>query len=320
MEQLPALGTAIKDVVMPTFQVFAPLLAANKAAIKSNTRETFTYGPHPRQALDVYYPTSSVESPAIFVFLYGGGLVRGDKTLPMMPDGLVHANVGHFIAESLSCIAVIPDYRLISHGAKFPSGGEDVDLVIKWVMERYGAVGGEAQELYIMGNSAGGIHLSTWLYSPVFEKTRAEVIGTDANVLRLRGVVMLSVPFHFRLSEGRGEVLETYYGDQVDEHSPLGLFKSLIKTGQSDHAIDTLGVKTLVLTGTLDPQDEILVPLEDYLQAWKQAPSEVQGSLRAEVMEGQNHISPVMSLGTAKKSEEAWGYQVLEWMLSTKLF
>jgi hypothetical protein len=309
MEHLPAFGTAISDVVMPTFKTYTPLLIANASAIKSTKTETFTYGPHPRQALDVYTPSTSADTVPVFVFIYGGGLVRGEKILPMIPNELVHANVGHFIAEKLGCIVVIPDYRLISHGAKFPSGGEDIDLVVRWIEKRFT---GERQ-LFMMGNSAGGIHLSTWLYSPVFAESVLSVTSGGAP-LRLRGVVQLSVPFHFRSAVAeRTEVLKAYYGDKVKEHCPLGLLDAMKKSGISPV------VNTLVLNGTLDPQDEILEPKGDFVRSYQEAlPSDQAKLLTVEMMEGQNHISPPLSLGTDKPNEEAWGYQVRDWMQSIK--
>lgn len=314
MEQLPAFGTAIADIVIPTSKTYAPLLIANAAAIKSTKRETFTYGQHPRQELDVYYPSSNTDNADIFVFIYGGGLVRGDKVLSAIPGSLVYANVGHFIAEKLGCIAVIPDYRLISHGAKFPSGGEDVDLVVRWIKEKF--VG--KRQLFMMGNSAGGVHLSTWLYSPVFADSVLSVTSAAAS-LQLRGIVMLSVPFHFRSAVAeRTEVLRTYYGDQIVEHCPLGL----LDAAKKDETISgsPLEVKTLVLNGTLDPQDEILEPKADFVSSYKQALGSNHAQLlTVEMMEGHNHISPPQSLGTGKEADEAWGYQVRDWMQSIKI-
>lgn len=313
MEHLPAFGTAISEVVMPTFKAYVPLLMANAPAIKSTKRETFTYGPHPRQALDVYTPSTNPETAPVFVFIYGGGLVQGEKILPMIPGELVHANVGHFLAEKMGCIAVIPDYRLISHGAKFPSGGEDVDLVVRWIKENFTG----KRELFVMGNSAGGIHMSTWLYSPVFTESVTSVTSEDAP-LRLRGVVQLSVPFHFRAAMAeRSDVLNTYYGDEIEEHCPLGLLEAIEKSEKKAHP--ALGINTLVLNGTLDPEDEILEPKRDFVKTYQRIlPSDQAKLLTIEMMEGQNHISPPLSLATNKPKEEAWGYQLRDWMQSIK--
>ena len=316
MDQLTPLGTAISDIVPKTFSIYAPLLVANADAIRSTKRETFSYGPHPRQELDVYYPSKAdIKSAPIFVFLYGGGLVHGDKTLPFA-GGLAHANVGHFLAENLGCVAVIADYRLISHGAVYPSGGEDLSLVVDYVAKNLvDARAGGPRDLWLMGNSAGGIHLSTYLFSPVFEKARSVVMSKgSATGLVLRGAVMLSVPFHFRSAlPARAEILKTYYGDQVDKHCPLGLLEGLEGTEVLP------GVSILVLNGTLDPEDEILEPRDDFVKTWKSlASGGSEESLTVEMMEGQNHISPPLSLGTNDPKEEAWGNQVGRWMDSVR--
>ena len=245
------------------------------------------------------------------MFLYGGGLVRGDKTLPFA-GGFAHANVGHFLAENLGCVAVIVDYRLISHGPVYPPGGEDLSLVVDYVAKNLIDARAEGpRDLLLMGNSAGGIHLSTYLFSPVFEKARTLVMSKEmATGLVLRGAVMLSVPFRFRSAvPARAEVLKTYYGDQIDKSCPLGLLVGL------EGAKILPGVSIFILDGDLDPEDEILQWRDEFVKTWKSlAKGGSEESLTAEMMEGQNHISPPLSLGTNDPREEAWGYQVGKWM------
>lgn len=325
MDQLPSFGTTIAEVAPKTFAAYAPLLLQNEEAIKSTTRKTFSYGPHPRQALDVYYPSGSSDDQSrspILIFLYGGGLVRGDKILPNYAQGLAHANIGHFFATNYGYTTVIPDYRLISHGAKFPSGGEDVALVVDWISKNLAADAHEPRDLFIMGNSAGGVHMSTYLFAPDFAESRASITRGAAGGVVLRGVVMLSVPFHFREARpARAEVLKTYYGDKIDEHCPLGL---LLALGQRDQHQDRVTMPNvdfdvLVWNGTLDPEDEILTPKKDFLEAWERAASAQNWkALTIAMTEGQNHISPAVSLGTYRKNEEAWGRLVGDWMESVR--
>jgi hypothetical protein len=321
MEQLPPFGTAIADVAPKTLAVYASLLLPNEEAIKSTTCKSFSYGPHPRQALDVYYPSvgsHEKSSSAILIFLYGGGLVRGDRTIPNYAHGLAHANVGHFFAANYGYTTVIPDYRLISHGARFPSGGEDVALVVDWISDHLTTDGPEPTELFIMGNSAGGVHASTYLFAPDFAESRAAITGHAAGSLFLKGAVMLSVPFHFREAlPAREETLETYYGDKIDERCPLELLLALGEQGQDQDREVLPDVDVLVLNGTLDPEDEILTPKKDFVEAWERvASSHSQKALTTAMMEGQNHISPALSLGTYRKNEETWGHQVGDWMRS----
>jgi carboxylesterase type B len=321
MEQLPALGTAISNVAPNTFAIYQPLLVKNGSAITSTPRKSFSYGPHPRQELDVYYPSLSATnndsfSSPILIFFYGGGFVRGSKIIPDYAQGLVHANIGHFFASKYRYTTVIADYRLISHGAKYPSGGEDVALVIDWVSKNLASDEkrpARPKDLFVMGNSAGGVHLSTWLFSRHFEQSRSSVMGANDSLIALTGVVWLSVPFHFRQAlAGRAKTLETYYADFVDEHSPLGLLKAAQKQHRQRSQELLPGVSVLVLNGDLDPDDEILHPKRDFVEAWEND----QKTLTVDMMKGQNHISPALSLGTDIEHEEAWGNQVAKWMES----
>jgi acetyl esterase/lipase len=144
MGQLPPLGRAIQHVVVPTSEIYRPILSANATAINATARETHTYGAHPQHQLDLYIPSPEAPKPKagrprpIFVFVDGGGFVNGDKVFPRMPEGLVYKNVGCFFAEKLGFETIVMDYRLIEHGARFPSGGEDVGGVLEWIERHYG--------------------------------------------------------------------------------------------------------------------------------------------------------------------------------------
>lgn len=311
LSQLPPLGTAIQQIVRPTFELYAPLILKNADAITSVKKETFRYGQHERQQLDVYYPPSPTlikGRKPVLMFEYGGGLVNGDRTLAAFPDGLVHANVAAFFASNFGYTVVIADYRLISHGAKFPSGGEDIALAVAWICENRATLGSEAVDLFIMGNSAGGIHLSTFLLHPDFAETRRKVLNGDT--CRLRGTVMLSVPFHYASAHAsRAEVLTTYFGD-FDANSPLGLLRSARKQ-QTPLDFVHGGTRILILNGQLDPVDECLEPRDKFLKEWLQmTDEESQYALAVDTMLGHNHISPVAALSTGIEDEEAWGCQV----------
>jgi alpha/beta hydrolase fold len=323
MDQLPALGTTIYETIAPTYKIYGTILQKQVAKIKSTPRKTFSFGPDPRQNLDVYYPSSPdrplAKSPILF-FSYGGGLVNGSKISPLAENELVYANLGHFFAEKYGYIVVVSDYRLVPQ-ARFPSGGEDIALAIDWIRSNLKELGGSegTRDLFMMGNSAGGVHQSTYLFSPVFAESRRHVLSQDArSSLRLRAVVMLGVPFHFQAVEvSREDVLKTYYGDRRAEDCPLGLWKSLAQTdGISDSLPD---IKFLLLTAPLDPKDEILLLNKDFVDAWNADGSSTTSNLQTGIIDGHNHISPVLSLGTDDPREEAWGIQVADFCESARV-
>ncbi|UJO14119.1 uncharacterized protein CLAFUR5_02547 [Fulvia fulva] len=311
MDQLPSFGTSISDIIGPTLKTYEPLLLHNASQIHSLKKETHPYGPHSRQQLDLYHcpnPTIINGRRAILIFLYGGGLIHGSKTLPGYAQDLCHANIASFFAEKFGYSTVVPDYRLVNqHDAKFPSGGEDVAVAVEWVVKNAERFGKEPVDLFVMGNSAGGVHLSTLLLHPDFVATRAKVL--DEGHVRLRGTILLSVPFHFRKAlQNRQDVLETYFGDH-ESKSPLGLLRSAREAGGLDILQSKLRV--FVLNGELDPEDEIMKPRDDFVEEWmKIGSAESRMALAVDFMRGQNHISPFCSLGTGIEREEAWGHQV----------
>lgn len=102
MDQLPSFGRAIFPALVPTFQAYAPLHEKNRSSIESTPREEFQYGTETRQNLDLYSPAQVLDDTPILVFIYGGGLSRGQKRMPDSPSAksLIYANIGHYFAVS----------------------------------------------------------------------------------------------------------------------------------------------------------------------------------------------------------------------------
>jgi hypothetical protein len=310
MDHLQALGTDIQVAIPASIRIYAPILKANAGAIQSINKETFSYGSNPRQMLDVYYPppdvkSSGVSSAPILIFFYGGGFVRGDRVLTAFKSGLVYANLGYFFA-SLGYITIIPDYRLLPE-AKFPSGGEDVLAALEWTDGRFG---GHGHDIYLMGNSAGGVHIATFALAEEFAPKRSTFIGPGRG---LKGLIFVSVPFSFRAAhEYRNGTLEAYFGPNIEHNSPMGLLKLLEMSGT------TLPTPMLVFSCSLDPDDEIIEPTREFSELCQTLARNAGDSdmFQMEVIEGHNHISPVLSVGTARDKEEAWALQVHHWIRS----
>ena len=315
MEELKALnastGQSIQNILMPTMKICTPLLLKNKASIQSIPRKEESYGSHPRQKLDIYLSPQQSSKTPILVFFYGGGLTRGDKIIPMIPEGLVYHNLGSFFAQK-GITTIVADYRRVNsefggEDAVFPSGGDDVSLVMKW-LEGFEHKG--SGNFVIMGNSAGGVHVSTFLLAPQFLEQRKPLVAGEKGV-KFVGAVGVGVPFHFKSAEeGRKVVLETYYGDDkgLEETCPYGLLEAVAKTGQSRK--DTGVPELLLLQGEFDPEDEILQPMRDFQELAKKT----WGSVDLKTMDGQNHISPLLTLLAGEAEGEKWGEEVAEWI------
>jgi len=150
------LNTDLAASIPPTVGAYIPQQKARKEEIFSSDPQEYSYGPHERQKLDIFLPElakngSSTKYP-VFVFAYGGGLVRGDKRMAPA-DGTLYGNVGQFFC-SRGFVAVNLDYRLYgTHDAVFPSGGEDVALAVQYVIDNVKEA--DPSRVFLCGNSAG---------------------------------------------------------------------------------------------------------------------------------------------------------------------
>jgi acetyl esterase/lipase len=307
-----SLGQAISAVLPGTGKAFVPLLMKNKEAIHSIPPTTEAYGSHPRQKLDVYPSAKDSKNSPILVFLHGGGLVRGDKIVPNIPDEMVYANLGTYFA-SRGVTTVIPNYRRVNsetggEDAVYPSGGEDISLVMKW-LETF--AGGPKRDVYLIGNSAGGVHMSTFLFDPTFLDQRKSYMSEKSSIT-LKGAIEQSTPFHFkRAHDDRSDMLEKYYGtaDEVSKHCAYGLFETVANSGKSREEVGL--PKVLVLLGEYDPEDEIEKPGQDFMSLWKKTWAE---GLDFVQMDGHNHISPPLALMSGDTKGEKWAEDVLKWI------
>lgn len=151
-----------------------------------------------------------------------------------------------------------------------------------------------------MGNSAGAVHSATWLLEPSLVESRKTV---QTGSLVIQGVILVSIPGHFQQAGAdRSDVLTAYYKDRLEEDSALGLVSRA----------QTPITKLLVVTATLDPEDEILKPSQDFVNKYKERFG--QDSLSEVLLEGHNHFSTTLALGTGIEREESLGTEVSRWM------
>ncbi|KAH8820033.1 Alpha/Beta hydrolase protein [Xylogone sp. PMI_703] len=324
VRDLHALGDdSIQAVIPVTYKIFTPLLLAHKAEIKAITRKTEPYGPHPRQKLDIYKPPNfTLPGPApgpILIFLYGGGLVRGDKIQPTVPEGLVYANVGAWFATR-GITTIIPDYRRVNSSfggedAAYPSGGEDISLVMSWI-ERWLSTAGPAdgkgkRDVFLMGNSAGGLHVTTFLLEERWKEQRLKYLDPREGLV-LRGAIGLAPAFYFSLKKSaRMDMLSRYYGSDkdIEDHAPYGLLTAL---GKSKTSRAQAGVPPmLVLLGEWDPIEEIGKTCEDFVELWTKVWGE---GMDFQIMAGQNHISPPLALMSGDEEGEKWAKNLVKWI------
>ncbi|MBT8131005.1 MAG: alpha/beta hydrolase [Gammaproteobacteria bacterium] len=103
------------------------------------------YGNLDRQRLDVYQPVAAKTSAPLVIFFYGGSWDSGSKK---------HYE---FVATSLTragYVVVLPDYRLYPE-VTFPDYMTDAAMATAWAINHIDEIGGDRQQIYLMGHSAG---------------------------------------------------------------------------------------------------------------------------------------------------------------------
>ncbi len=137
-----------------------------------------SYGPGPRQRLDVYAPRMSRGAPVV-VFWYGGAWVKGSKE--------DYRFVGAALAEA-GYVAVLADYGLYPE-AKFPDFLEDGARAVGWASAHARDHGGDPAKLFLAGHSAGA-HLAAML---AVQPRWLQAAGVPRTTIR--GLIGLSGPY-----------------------------------------------------------------------------------------------------------------------------
>jgi acetyl esterase/lipase len=136
------------------------------------------YGVQPRQLLDVYKPSQALRRP-IVIFWYGGAWTRGSRTS--------YRFVGAALAEA-GYVAVLPDYRLYPQ-VKFPDFVHDGALAAAWVARHAAQFGGDPNNIFLAGHSAGA-HTAALL---AYDRRYLQQAGFGGGMIR--GLIGLSGPY-----------------------------------------------------------------------------------------------------------------------------
>jgi acetyl esterase/lipase len=140
-----------------------------------------TYGPDPRQRLDIYAPPKGRTVRGTVVFVYGGSWDSGAKE--------DYSFVGRAFANNGYTTAVI-DYRLVPR-IRYPAFVQDTAKAVAWTVRNISEYGGNPDRVFLIGHSAGAYNTVMTAIAPEF--LRAEGLEPSA----LSGAVGLSGPYDF---------------------------------------------------------------------------------------------------------------------------
>lgn len=138
------------------------------------------YGPDARNLMDVYAPQGARRAPTV-LFIHGGSWESGDKE-------------GHkFVGESLAragYVTAVMNYRLApTH--RYPAYVQDAAQALKTLRAQAASFGGDPDNLFVMGHSAGGFNAAELVDN---ERWLREV---DVPVSAVRGVIGVAGPYSY---------------------------------------------------------------------------------------------------------------------------
>ena len=152
-----------------------------------------------RCVLDIYYPETD-KGFATLVWFHGGGLEKGNKDLL---DG--------FRRQGFAVVSV--NYRLFPQ-CKCPDYIEDAAMAVAWTFENIEKYGGNKDQIYVSGHSAGGyLTLMVTLAKEYMEK-----YGADADNIAKAYPVSGQTVTHYTIRKERGlpDGLPV-----IDEYAPM---------------------------------------------------------------------------------------------------
>lgn len=194
-----ALGGLLASACSP-----AALLNATVPNGGYTVHKDIAYGTHPRQKLDVYVPEKLTPNADVIVFYYGGTWNMGDKA--------DFKFVGQALA-SKQFITVIADYRLYPE-IRYPVFLQDNALAFKWAHDHISEYGGNADNLFIAGHSAGAYNAMMLTVNRQFLKD----VGGKRDWIR--GTIGIAGPYDF-LPFTDPKVIDTFSTEEDWKTQPV---------------------------------------------------------------------------------------------------
>ena len=234
------------------------------------TEREVKYGPADRHLLDVFTPETASPARPVLIFIHGGAFIAGNKRAPGSP---FYDNVMLW-AVSNGFVGVNATYRLAPQ-SPYPAGAEDLAAVVAWVAGKIGERGGDPARIYLMGHSAGAVHVANYVSHPEFYKVR------DGG---LAGAVMISGIYDLTASP-LGDPEIAYFGSDPSRYAERSSLQGLLTTN----------IQLMIAAAELDPP-RFVEQFELLKQAACKRPS---GCAHATMLPQHSHMSEMYSINTA---------------------
>jgi triacylglycerol lipase len=228
------------------------------------------YGPADRNLLDVFTPEDGTSPRPVLIFVHGGAFIGGNKRTA--PDSPFYDNVMLWAIKH-GFVGVNITYRLAPK-SPWPAGAEDVASAVQWVSANAAQAGGDPSRIFLMGHSAGAVHVATYVAHPEFHKVKGG---------GLAGAIMAS---------GIYDLTATPLGNQ--EMAYFGTDPSRFQERSSLAGLQATALPLMIASAELDPPRFV----EQFDLLKQAACKRAAGCARAVMLPQHSHMSEVYSINT----------------------
>ena len=151
----------------------------------------------------------------MLIYIHGGGFVAGNKRAPGSP---FYDNVMLWAVKN-GFVGVNATYRLAPQ-SPWPAGAEDLAAVVQWVSDKIGERGGDPARIFLMGQSAGAVHVANYVSHPEFHKVKG---GGLAGAMMISGIYDLT-------ASPIGDAEIAYFGSDPSRYAERSSLQGLLAT------------------------------------------------------------------------------------------
>jgi triacylglycerol lipase len=230
--------------------------------------EEIAYGPEEGQRLQVYSGVNRNNprnAAPVILLVHGGGFSRGDLSN-------FRSTATHFAA--LGYIVVNMTYPL-EPKASWPIGAQSVAAAIRWIKENAAEIKGNPDDIFVLGQSAGGTHVAEFVFRPGLVDGESPTV---AGAILVSPVVDLNVE-----NASAGET--AYFGDTSNDW----------KDKQVLGNIERSSIPVLIMTAEFDPEKYRVATA----RLFHELIVDKGAAARFSQMRGHNHISYTAAIGTS---------------------
>jgi triacylglycerol lipase len=173
------------------------------------------YGPAERNLLDVFMPEKSAAARPVLIYVHGGAFIGGNKRNPGSP---FYDNIMLWAVKN-GFVGVNTTYRL-APASPWPAGAEDLASVVQWVSEKIAGHGGDPARVYLMGQSAGAVHVAGYVSHPELHKVKG---GGLAGAIMVSGIYDLT-------GSPLGDPELAYFGSDPSRYAERSSLKGLVES------------------------------------------------------------------------------------------